>query len=66
MLTFPQTRIEDFKKKKKVPGIRLGQAFHNFMRLEKCNSDKEFCDKLFELDGEEAMAAIMSRVDPNN
>lgn len=37
--------------------LRLGQAFHQFMKLEKC-SDRHGLDVLYEMDGEKALAFI--------
>jgi len=66
MLSFPYSQVRQFQSQDRIPCLRVGQAFHNFMKLEKCGSDKEFCDKLYELDGQAAMDAIMSRVDYAN
>ena len=39
-------------------GLRYGQAFFNHFGLHKCIQNKEICDRLYELDGEEAQAYI--------
>jgi hypothetical protein len=43
--------------------LRVGQAFYQFMALEKISSEKEFCDKLYELDGEKAWNFIYRYMD---
>lgn len=46
-------------------GLRLGQAFHQYFKLEKITNeeDKIFCDRLYEMDGDEARKAIESITD---
>ena len=63
MLLFSQTVIEGFRKKN--PNLRYGQEFHQFMQLDKIENpaDKEFCDRLYEADGEKAIAMINERMD---
>lgn len=63
MLMFSQTVIESFRKKN--PALRYGQEFHQFMQLDKIENpaDKEFCDRLYEADGEKAIAMIRERTD---
>jgi len=63
MLTFSQTVVESFRKKN--PNLRYGQEFHQFMQLDKIENlaDKEFCDRLYEADGEKAIAMINERMD---
>lgn len=48
--------VQDFKYK----GMRLGQAFHTHFKLEKITNeeDKIFCDRLYEMDGDEARKMI--------
>lgn len=71
-ITFPQTSVDRFFREKwphqKGKGIRMGQAFHQFMNLEKITSDdnKVFCDRLYEADGNKAKAIILSVLDKNN
>jgi hypothetical protein len=39
--------------------LRIGQAFHNFMKLEKVQgTSREWCDKLWNTDGPEALEMI--------
>ena len=38
--------------------LRFGQAFHNYFRLDKCEQHREICDKLWNLDGQKAIAFI--------
>lgn len=42
--------------------LRVGQAFHNFMELHKCTQDKEWCDRLWNMDGRTAFETIKSIV----
>ena len=39
-------------------GLRYGQAFFNHFGLHKCVQNKNVCDRLYELDGEEAKSYI--------
>ena len=39
-------------------GLRYGQAFFNHFGLHKCVQNKNICDRLYELDGEEAKSYI--------
>ena len=65
MLMFPKSRVDQFQYRNKC--LRYGQAFHNFMKLHKCNQDRNFCDRLWnERSEERAKAMIASRTDPNN
>jgi hypothetical protein len=45
--------------------VRLGQAFHQYFKLDKITNEenKIFCDRLYEMDGEEAMKAIATITD---
>lgn len=47
------------------PHLRYGQAFHQYMKLEKVTgSDKQFCDQLYnEPDEHAAKKMIESRID---
>lgn len=64
MLTFPASKIKKFQHKNKA--LRWGQAFHQFMKLEKCDQDKHFCDKLYNADEATAKAMVASRTDNHN
>lgn len=45
-------------------GMRVGQAYHNFLSLHKVTGeDKEWCDKFYEADGEVAYAMLRERTD---
>lgn len=62
---FPKTQVVAFKHKNKA--LRYGQAFHQFMKLEKVTGqDKSFCDRLYQADEEKAKAMIASRTDYNS
>lgn len=70
MLTIPVSAYQRFLKeewpKKKGTGLRFGQAFHQYMKLEKSyssNEDQAFCDKLYQADGDDALQMIYSRMD---
>ncbi len=64
MLLFPKSKVDQFKHRNKA--LRYGQAFYQFMKLEKCDQDKSFCDRLYEVDEERAKQMIASRTDYNN
>lgn len=71
MLTFPGTRVKQFYKENplwKEKGLRLGQAFHNFMELHKITNpeDKLFCDTLWEASNTIANHMIICRTDWEN
>jgi len=63
MIFFSQTVVDTFRKQN--PDLRYGQEFHQFMQLDKIENpaDKEFCDRLYEADGEKAIAMIRERID---
>lgn len=50
---------------KKYRGLRLGQAFHQYFKLEKITDqeNKIFCDRLYESSGDEANKMIESITD---
>lgn len=64
MLTFPVSKVKQFKHNNKA--LRWGQAFHQFMKLEKCDQDKNFCDKLYNADEDVAKSMVASRTDHKN
>ena len=68
MITFPSTQIALFKAQKYDKYLRYGQAFHQYMKLEKITNllDKAFCDKLYNASNEVAKLLIASRTDINN
>lgn len=49
---------KDYHAAQKQLGVRYGQAFHNYFRLHKCEQHREICDKLWNLDGQKAIAFI--------
>lgn len=53
--------VQDFKLK----GLRRGQAFHQYFKLEKITNeeDKKFCDVLYNATDEEANIMIASIMD---
>lgn len=62
MMTFPKTAVDRFFNEHwpsvKDGHLRLGQSFHQFMKLEKITSDEKiYCDRLYEADGAKAMTA---------
>ena len=64
LLTFSQSQVAKFKHGNKH--LRWGQAFHQFMKLEKITNekDKAFCDRLYnEVDNDKARAMVTSRTD---
>lgn len=65
MLMFPKSRVDAFRHNNKA--LRWGQAFHQYMKLEKCHEDKHFCDKLYnEVDEAKAKNMVASRTDENS
>lgn len=68
-LVFPKSRIDEFFKKvwpdQKDSGLRIGQAFFNYMDLHKVLSadNRPALDKLYEMDGSKAMAFICEHMD---
>ncbi len=66
-LSIPRSRLVEFQQYfKGTSGLRVGQAFHQFMQLEKVVSDKTFCDRLYQADGDRAWTMILSLVDESN
>ena len=66
MIMFSATQVATFVHRNK--SLRYGQAFHQFMKLEKIvdDSDKRFCDRLYNAIDEVAKQMIASRLDKNN
>jgi hypothetical protein len=60
-LTFPLSRVKEFRHQSEH--LRYGQAFHQFMRLDKCEQDREFCDRLYNASDDVARKMIDSRID---
>jgi len=47
---FPKSRLDEFSKVPKDKRLRIGQQFHQFMKLEKVTGiDKPLCDKIYEI-----------------
>lgn len=68
-IMFPRSRVKQFNaywNRGDYRHQRRGQAFFNHLNLHKCTQDKEFLDKLYEADGEEAIKIIESRTDYMN
>jgi len=66
-LMFPASRVKQFKaeiKSKGLNDLRYGQAFHNYMCLDKCTQDKDFLDALYYADQPTAVAMITAFTDP--
>lgn len=64
LLTFPKSTFDQFRHANK--NLRWGQAFHGFMKLDKCTQDKTFCDRLYNADEPTTKAMIQSRLDRSN
>ena len=67
MLSFSATQVEEFRKEyydsTKYRGLRVGQAFHQYFKLEKITgSEKVWCDRLYQKSGEDAWNTIMETV----
>ncbi len=57
----------DFKKSfQKNQGLRIGQAFYTYMKLDKCQQDDEFCEKIWNVDDKDVWGLIGPRIDYNN
>ena len=52
MLRIPYSRYIEFMKERQCASdsLRLGQAFHTYMELDKIQSDRDFCDLLYNAD----------------
>lgn len=61
MLTFPKSKVDTFVHRNSA--LRWGQAFHQYMKLDKCVQDKDFCDKLYYVEDKIAKAMVASRID---
>lgn len=64
-LTFPLTRVKQFRHDP-FSGQRYGQGFFDFMKLDKCVQDRDFCSKLYNADDDEARKMIAERTDHNS
>jgi hypothetical protein len=63
-MMFPLSRVQAFRKIH--PELRYGQEFHQYMGLEKCEQDRDFCDRLYNVSDDVARKMIDSRTDPNS
>lgn len=67
MIMLPKTTVDKFVHRNKA--LRYGQAFHQYMKLEKVTQpqDKVYCDRIYNEPNEEVVKAwIRSRLDYNN
>lgn len=63
-LTFSKELVDEFFKTRSEESKlhqRLGQAFHNYFKLHKCQQDKVWCDMLYEASTREAEVMIWQR-----
>lgn len=65
---FPKSQLNNFNKIPKEPKLRIGQQFHQFMKLEKVTGiDKSMCDKIYEISSyDELHSFIEPYIDPCN
>lgn len=63
-ITFPRSRVDQFRHND--PTLRWGQAFHQYMKLHKCKTDKMFCDRLYNASDELAKKLVHERIDESN
>ena len=65
-ITFPFSRVAGFVPKPN--GQRWGQQFHEYMGLEKITNptDKDVCDKIYNLPRDEAERIVNLRIDYMN
>lgn len=62
ILTFSNSVVKQYRHENKH--LRWGQGFHQFMKLERCNTDKSFLHRLYyEQDDQKAKAMVRSRTD---
>ena len=64
-MLFPKSMVHAFYTSYRYSGQRTGQQFYNFMQLHKC-SDRELCDKIYELDGLDFVNFIQTVIDWEN
>ena len=67
-ICFPLSQVQRFRaeiKAKGLNGLRLGQAFYNYMQLDKCVQDRAFLDTLYNADYETADHMIKTYTNPN-
>lgn len=67
--TIPLTRLNEFMAMIKLfplNGRRFGQAFHDFLELEKVTSNKEWNDRLYSADDDTAKVMVKSVLDIHN
>lgn len=67
--TIPLSRLNEFLAMTKLfplNGRRFGQAFHDFLELEKSTSNKEWNDRLYSADDSLAKSMVKSVLDINN
>ena len=62
-LRIPSSSVKKFFSEGVPDGLRTGQAFHQYFKLEKHTGDKEWLDKLYEADSKEAKAMILEITD---
>lgn len=63
-MMFPVSKVIEFEKRFKSGeyGLqRYGQAFYDFMQLDKCQAERFFCDTLYTVDGLTAKRMVESR-----
>lgn len=71
-IVFPRSRVEQFYREHPnwhtVEKLRFGQAFYNFMQLDKVTGEanKAFCDRLFNADSMAAQRMVIDRTDRDN
>lgn len=65
--TLPRSRVDVFlQSRRPKDGRRLGQAFYDFMQADKCVSDKDWWDALYNASDRAALSMILDRVDWHN
>lgn len=68
-MRFSGSEVDAFHRVRKIyyPSLRIGQAFHNWFKLYRITNEenKVICDKLWEMDGSEALNMIQSLTDYN-
>lgn len=63
-LVFSASVVAQFRHANRA--LRWGQAFHQFMKLDRCTTDRSFCDRLYnETDEQKARDMVRSRTDHN-
>lgn len=68
-MLFPLSQVQRFNAEigsKGLNGLRYGQAFCNYMHLDRCVQDRDFINTLYYADHSIAVEIINTLTDPNS